>query len=622
MILNIKNYKCISEMNFDLNESKLNFIYGISGSGKTSISEIISTKLSGGNFSNECKKVDSNEDMEIKLDNTELNSVNVFNEDSIRDFIFDKKKDGLYEIIYQPTEELNILNEQIRSFVKEDKVKDIRNVLINFTHNFRQLQEKLNIKYTTKGKLSSNVTIKALDNDKSYSVNEKYNNSQIAWLNKGLVEFEKSKQCPFCEADISEERLEYISLLNNLKPDVINNILQNTIILDELKIKQITLNNKEDSGALKNELSALFSINEDVKKLLKMLDNNYSDTDNIEAIQIEDDTQEYFLTEFSIDINGELTELNQSKKDYLLLCKQYKGKFIANLDRNIANLNRELDKLHVPYKFEKTMKFDREEKYKIIHKNSSLKMDLSRELSTGEKNLISLALFLIVNEENNIIIDDPASSFDEYKRSKILKLINDMRSDNNKFTLVLSHDQIFLKFLLLDYADTWDSYIVESSNNEKLKKIESKDIDTILNHIKSNFKNCNSYERKIINLRMYYELNKDVTKNIYQYLSAILHGISVENLQAELSRKELDEEQIISKINSDTDIGLTNYVSCNLNDVYNEVSNFEKIFIKREVLTGNEKKLCNDVVHFNYGLIHMINPFIYDFQVKDVYNLL
>lgn len=35
--LKTENYKCIIQMNFELDESILNFIYGISGNGKTLI---------------------------------------------------------------------------------------------------------------------------------------------------------------------------------------------------------------------------------------------------------------------------------------------------------------------------------------------------------------------------------------------------------------------------------------------------------------------------------------------------------------------------------------------------------------------------------------------------------
>ena len=49
---------------------------------------------------------------------------------------------------------------------------------------------------------------------------------------------------------------------------------------------------------------------------------------------------------------------------------------------------------------------------------------MTNNLSFGEKNIIGLILFLLANKDKEmLIIDDPASSFDEYRRKVIFDFI-------------------------------------------------------------------------------------------------------------------------------------------------------------------------------------------------------
>lgn len=622
MKLKIKNYKCISDINFELDEHKLNFIYGISGSGKTSISEIIKNYVDNIEYDEGNKKIDSTEDIDIDIEGLDVETIKIFNDETIRDFIFNKEREGLYKIIYQPSNELIELEEEIGRFNKSNIIRDIRGKLISFNYNFKQLEEKLGIKFTSKGKLIKNVAIKELSKKESFDT--KYTNSQIKWLNDGISDklgFNVEGICPFCEQNIEESLINKIQELDNLRPDAIKKIQENTNILDELNVSTKDINKIEDGEKLKKEIIDLLPINEDAKKLLQMLDNSYGDGDNIEPVVISDRTQDYFSENYNIDLKDKLSVINTDKQNYLRKCKEYKGKFIRNIDINIAKINKELHKLYIPYKLEKKLKFNQEEEYEIIHikDNQKKKKNLITRLSTGEKNILSLLLFLIVNGDDNVIIDDPASSFDEYKRSIILKVINDMRKEKDKFTLVLSHDQIFLKFLLKDYSDSWNSYIFENTLVNNIKKIEKEDMNTLINHIKYKLKENISYEEQIINLRMYYEINKVSKENIYSYLSAILHGKPKIEVCNELSNKNLTEKEILEDIRREVDVDLVKYDNCNFNSIYLKLSDFEKIFVKREELKGDEKRIFNDVVHFNYGLIHMINPYVYNFQVKEIY---
>ncbi len=637
MKLKIKNYKCIDNLDFELEDNKLNFIYGVSGSGKTSISEIIKGHLENTPSIKEemNKKVDTTENMEISIDKTNVSSINIFNENSIKNFIFDKEEDGLYHLIYKPSKQLEELNIKIDSFNKSDETKKIREALIMFKYNFQKLKD-IGIKLTSKGKLSSNTTTKELCKKETFDIYSQYTNSQIKWLNEGISEelrFDLSKnKCPLCEGDLLEKRIKEIEALNSLKPDVINKMQNNINIFDDLRIENKNINTLEESKKFQEEVINLFPISQDVDNLLNMLDNNYSKQEDIKEVTIRDETQQYFLYNHKIDIRKVLEVINHEKNEYLQICKKYKGVFKSNVKNNISKINQELKKMNINYKIEKEVLEIVEDEYKIVHIKDKDKKDLSNNLSTGEKNIISLILFLSINNDNDIIIDDPASSFDEYKREKILEVIHEMRKKLNKFTLILSHDQIFLKFLLKKQSEdkkvyNWNSYIFENTTTHNIKKLEVEDMDTLSNHIIKRLNENITYEEKIINLRMYYEINKEKNENEYKYLSAILHKKSREEMLEDLISIGVKEEEILTKINKEffsqkNQIKLPKYEKLDFENIYNEVSNFEKIFIKREEFNGEEKIIFSDVVHFNYGLVHMINPYKYNFQVKEIYELL
>ena len=63
MILEVKNYKNISSINLELSEEKINFIYGMSGTGKSSIAKALIGDKSKENISYG-KKID---DMDLKV---------------------------------------------------------------------------------------------------------------------------------------------------------------------------------------------------------------------------------------------------------------------------------------------------------------------------------------------------------------------------------------------------------------------------------------------------------------------------------------------------------------------------------------------------------------------------
>ena len=118
------------------------------------------------------------------------------------------------------------------------------------------------------------------------------------------------------------------------------------------------------------------------------------------------------------------------------------------ISNNLKKLNSYLDRFGIKYNFRVSSYLNepRSLSYSLYHKQDEKKNNRINGLSYGERNIISLILFLLSTKEKFIIIDDPASSFDDYRRNEILELIYDICSD--KTVLVLSHDHIFMKYAI------------------------------------------------------------------------------------------------------------------------------------------------------------------------------
>ena len=158
-----------------------------------------------------------------------------------------------------------------------------------------------------------------------------------------------------------------------------------------------------------------------------------------------------------------------------------------------------------------------------------------------------------------------------------------------------------------------------------MSRVKPDDIDTLLNHIKNRCQEVEDYGLKIINLRLLYEL-KNSSGVEYRYLSAILHSnknaISEEELALELKQKNKTEDEIINMIWEKTSVKLPKYRKGSF-QINKKISlKFELLCYVREFVQGEDKKELNNIVHFNYALFHILNPYKFNFQSEKSYEIL
>ena len=105
MKINISNYKNIEELKLEIEDNKVNHIFGISGSGKSSIAKALSSQVTD----DDVKVGKKIEECIIKVDDKEVNCSNfsIFDLESSKNIIFNNGQDeNIYEILFSDNNDL------------------------------------------------------------------------------------------------------------------------------------------------------------------------------------------------------------------------------------------------------------------------------------------------------------------------------------------------------------------------------------------------------------------------------------------------------------------------------------------------------------------------------------
>ena len=632
MEITIKNFANIKSLQIEIENNKLNFIYGISGSGKSSFSKALTL-----NDEEICKYTTFGVSDVANISRNTYDTYEIFNEDSINEFIFAKSGKGVYDVLYGENEQIKEVKNKLNTYLSNNTVLDIRNIISNQSEKITVLVSDLNLKYTTKGSISKTGFYKVLDKAQDYEiVREDLDAKHKSWIRDGY-EYIGDNECPFCSQSMGTEIIERINKINNELPSEFDKLISINEKLAGLGIKFNIekIYEKSAQEELKKAIDREFSILKELKEIESVLNTSFlndNELQNEKRVEVSLELDELF-NQYDINIKSFINQLYGSKESYIKLKKKYNSMLQTLIKGNIKKLNECIKYFGIKYQFVKQNFLDKKESYQLRHINAD--KDTSEYLSTGEKNILSLVLFLFSNMMKDLIIDDPVSSYDEYRREQILNFIINYRYkniENRKTTIILSHDQIFLKFLsrIAKNNNTCDVigvvYHLENINNDcTVSKIECDDIDTIFNHIKNRCSTVNDYALKVLNLRLLYEL-QDRNSIEYKYLSAILH--SKKNCMTSMQLEDLlvnsgtNEESVINKIKSNTGIVLDEFNVDKLEINFNELTKFELMCFAREEINGEDKKELNNVIHFNYSLFHILNPYKFNFQSEKCYSII
>lgn len=657
--INIKYLNNIKEINFPLEENKINFIFGLSGSGKSSIAKALTKKYD----SQKNKNVNSNNEIEVNLNEFENNEFVIFDDEYLKNFIIEKDKNDYYNIMFSNNEELNNIKNDIEQILNNNFSQEIKNIFYEKYNNLNNKITKLNIKLNKKDEsLSKNSYLSKLLNSLDYistqEIKEKtISNDHISWISQGCS-FEiyiNENKCPFCSQTINNDVLNEIKIIG--KFDYKNYGLieklysDNENVIDSLK----KLNNEN-----KNSFQIIFieevKILNELNKLKNILDTaNYNNFFNFKTI----DEPNQIIKKFDERIYNSWKKLSEESED---LSKKINNLILETnklIEINNKKINTLLKICSIPYKFvNKNIDDNKKEfDYIIVHEkiDETCNESMKENLSYGEKNFICLLLFVLANKNKNLIIDDPASSFDEFRRHSILFFLFD--EFNNETALILSHDNFFANLAnsyrlddnKKEFANKIGKMLYISNKNEivEVKEIKEKDFSRIDFHIINNIKkrceqNNDCLDRvSLMNLRILLEKsNNEQERKIYGLLSKLIKSTNNDEKCKQVCKESKSEniKFLLSWIKDRFNIS-ANDISINKIKDYEQISFFEKILLWRFIIfQGNidlnllEKKLginndekmalkgdIDTLIHLNLFPLISLNPYEFDIFAPRIY---
>lgn len=653
MNIKIENYNGIEELDYELKDGKINFLFGISGAGKSSIASALVDK-----------EIDSHvtvgktiNDLKVKVDGKDVDygKFKIFNLDYMNDILITKQNGtDIYSILFGDGGKISTCKTNYETAIAD--LMAVKNDLVNAINNISTLIRELKLstisKNTQFGSRSLNVMMeKNATKVPNYRNAITYNSAQIKWMKDGTdMPSYSIGVCPFCSRRMSQNRIDKINRLIIFDSKSYEKINAQSAIFTSLGLSAPDWKKKREVNAFNKKLLKYYVVKSELEKFNSYID--IASSMEIQNINICFEKPSKQLNDLYPNIATAVTIFNSK----ILSVKQALGKLKAEtqkvINKNSEIINKKMDLLGIPYRFIK-QNIDEENKkagYNICHiLDTNKDTDRVRNLSFGEKNLIGLLLFLLANENHSgLIIDDPASSFDEYRRKVIFDMIYDLHK--NSTVLVLSHDPVFAKYAVFHRVDsselvrqkksiselklkflndTGKINFMESYADSIIKDIELEDFgslsDFVLDRLSSLPQEINY--QTAINLRIFFELRKKKNPLVYGYLSAIIHKADYDTIQNEITNKGKTESDLVKIINNETGFSYTllanDYLS-KINDF--TYVDFEKIVKCRELLNSRSKRdkvikdELNNIIHMNSAHAICLNPYKFNYFSKYVKN--
>jgi energy-coupling factor transporter ATP-binding protein EcfA2 len=620
MNIAIKHLKNIDKLDIDIEDKKINFIFGISGSGKSAIADAL-TKAEMDDLIQVGKQF---EDLHILVDGKERNLSNfaIFDEKQIEKLdLYSEEGEDAYEIIFSNNGKYIETVKEFENIVS--KLNDKKSQLMNKQFVIRKLLDGQSIKkLTRKGELPKTANVmKIMDihsktNSTTLNKAVEYGQDKVSWIKKGVTFDDYNKKiCSFCEQSLKDDRITEINDILSIDNKFFKVIEEDESVYNDLNIPKPDYFSVD---SLKNHSKTMIdyaNILDDILKInsfLELADIDNTEPKELSKIKLSNAFKKSFPDIYAI-VEETNANLESIKRQLSIIKYQMKN-----------SINQTLKVLGIKYRLVERPIKPREKKASFLLKHiSETKEEVNQVsyLSTGEKNIIALIFFLLKNKRKNIIIDDPASSFDEYRRKIIFNYIK--KNHNKRTILVLSHDEVFSKFAIkAKYKEKNKNigivnFMSNYSGKPFVTDINPDDYKSFEEFVKTRIKLTDNYLSKIVNCRLLYEIecqNSEETNIQYGYLSAIIHGSGAEQIKEFLKKNNFEEKDLLDEINQKWSVKLPMYSKNEIEDAeITELTNFEKIFYLRETI--KEKKLrdeMSDLIHLNDKLAICLNPYKFD----------
>lgn len=656
MQITISNYNNIRNLDYEIEDSKINFLFGISGCGKSSIAKALTKKSSEDNIPYNTENIPF---VEVNQGSITFNEYEMFDLDYMKRVLIEKQ-DGtdIYHIMIGNNGELNALKEEYNKYIESLLMQ--RENIFNIKGKIDTLINDLKISYTRSNDYRNGCIIKKItknldENKLNYLKSKNYSNKQVKWFSDGKnTDSYKNGKCPFCNKKLSDYRKSIIDKITIIDAKSFEKINAQNAIFNLLNIKEPNWMKKKEVDKFNKQIRMYYDLLPQFEILTQYI--NVASKTNIFLDKLEKITVTKEMRILYPEIANEMDNFNNKYSNIRKKLGKIKSETDKLLKKNRERINDYLNILGIPYEFFETNINDDQKNAEFIiraknSKNTDMQKDRVNNLSYGERNLIGLIIFLISHKEDDfLIIDDPASSYDEYRRKVIFDMLYKCKGENTTM-LVLSHDHIFAKYAIyhfekskekrydrlgtlekLYYNQTGKIDYIETYNETIIKPIKKDNFDSMTNFIKERLKELPHEINYLvaINLRLYYEINKASRyhKEVYGYLSQILHRKEKSEIIESLEKVNKTENDILSAIKDDLKIDydvLDNEYKLGIN--IDSMTNFEKLIFTRENCSKNKlgkeiKNELNNIVHMNMAYAICLNPYEFNYFSKFVYNYL
>lgn len=616
MKIKIAGYRNIDELEYEIESKKINMLFGVSGSGKSSIAMALCSDDLEFN-----KKVDFHGESHVLIDGEPTNSENVmiYNSDCVGNYFIDEGQGTVFNILIDDDNDLN--KEQIKFDNYMERFRTAIDSYDSVYRNLKELSSNFVGALTSKDELRSSSKIKQLESSlrgkgNTHVVREinAMESTKLDWIIQGSTFIEDDCKCPFCLKKINKQRINKIKLFSEFDSKNMKLIREKKNYFSFIAIKPTYTEN--GIKKLSNELRKVaIAVNEyeKLKEKIKNLDSNI-DSVKVKEFVVKQEMFQFFpnLEKIVEMLNRNISNINNKNEKLNLKTKEI-------LSRKIKGLNEKILMLGVPYQIEAQYKRNIIKSYKLKLVKDVSERDRRKSLSNGERNLIAFLIFahdISKNGKDKIcIIDDPVSSYDEHRRKLIYEYIKEILKDIT--VIVLSHDSVFARIAVNDKANKSIGsidYFENSNGKVELINITKNDFMKFDEFMIGRINEANDYYKKIINIRMLYE---GIHGHIYGYLSEILHLKNRNQLDNWLCNLKKTEIEILKRIKLEKGVNIPSFKDEFIEGIdTSDYSLIEKAALVREHISKTPSHFRNElnhILHVNDRQIICLNPHKYSF---------
>lgn len=429
MQITISNYNNIRNLDYEIEDSKINFLFGISGCGKSSIAKALTKKSSEDNIPYNTENIPF---VEVNQGSITFNEYEMFDLDYMKRVLIEKQ-DGtdIYHIMIGNNGELNALKEEYNKYIESLLMQ--RENIFNIKGKIDTLINDLKISYTRSNDYRNGCIIKKItknldENKLNYLKSKNYSNKQVKWFSDGKnTDSYKNGKCPFCNKKLSDYRKSIIDKITIIDAKSFEKINAQNAIFNLLNIKEPNWMKKKEVDKFNKQIRMYYDLLPQFEILTQYI--NVASKTNIFLDKLEKITVTKEMRILYPEIANEMDNFNNKYSNIRKKLGKIKSETDKLLKKNRERINDYLNILGIPYEFFETNINDDQKNAEFIiraknSKNTDMQKDRVNNLSYGERNLIGLIIFLISHKEDDfLIIDDPASSYDEYRRKVIFDMI-------------------------------------------------------------------------------------------------------------------------------------------------------------------------------------------------------